>query len=190
MRVRASDASSKGTAAAVLSTSARARSVSSAVHAQLLLQAAQFEVVARHFCGHCHLHAAALRLHGFGGGARRALLVGHAAEQIDLPRGRQTGRELVARAGLAAVVGRARAVGAGVDVERRPAEAARAAFDGLRFGHPRRGHAQIAIGGHGLRDQRVELGVVEGAPELGHRLRLAVGRLRKGFRHDRLAGQR
>ncbi len=54
-------------------------------HRELLLEAAQLEVVARHLRGHAHAHVIGLGLEALGVGRSRPHLRADAAEHVDLP---------------------------------------------------------------------------------------------------------
>ena len=139
-------------------------------HVQPLLRAAQLEVVARHFGGHCHLHrlqVVALRLQvrmrGLGTAA-------HATEQVQVPGRIEAGRVTVGLHAALAFDGLlgAGAFHAGGHVRRQvPAPFGE---HRTRFVHARDCDANIGIGEQRFAHQLVEHRVVELAPPRGDRM--------------------
>jgi hypothetical protein len=146
-------------------------------HPQLLLQAAQVEVVARHFRRHAHLRRPNTGRAGQHVGLGRAPGVAQAAEQVDLPADIQPGGVVVVGADDTGVVRPADARGAGVDPDAGQQIGVGEAVQRARLAQAGGGRAHVGVGRQRPLDQAVEQRIVEAAPELADRLlRLDAGR--------------
>ncbi len=138
--------------------------------AQALLQAAQFQVVARHLGRHGGVRgvqASLARAHLSGGGLAGAP---HATEQVELPAGDEAGVEAVAGALAARGTGllrlrRHRALRAALDGHARARGGVGLALQRPRLLQARLRKANVGVGGERTLDQRVQRWVVEAAPE-------------------------
>lgn len=146
---------------------------------QLLLRAAQFEIVTRHFRRHRDLHVLQAGLLGFQVGTRRLRRTPLAAEQIQLPRRIQTQRGLLGEETLITgdhlLLFTAIEAALCSDVRR----LVQPAFDEhrTRLLDARDGNAQIVVGEQCIAHQLFQHRVIELRPPVAHRRLGAIGRI-------------
>jgi hypothetical protein len=162
-------------------------------HPQLLLQAAQLQLRATWCDVDLTARSCAARGQRPVGGAPAGA---DSAEQVELPARDETGAEVVADEWDAPHLARLAAPGAGSQVELGRGLGAGKARQRPRLVQVGRGDAQVGIGGQRRGHQRIELGILEAAPELRDRLLRGggIGELRRqrrpvqGQRRRRRAG--